>query len=311
MKKIVIALVGLLILAGCTSKTNEKEKPKNKNELSIVTSFYPMYDFTKKVVGDQADVHLLIEAGVEPHDYEPSAKDMAKIQEADVFIYNSNEMETWVKDVLKGIDTKKVKVIEASKGIPLLESNETDEEHSEEGHEHTHAYDPHVWLSPVLAKKEVETIEQGISSIDEKNKELYEKNRKTYTDKLEQLNQEYVKATKEATQRKFVTQHQAFSYLAAQYNLIQVPISGISPEQEPTPKELKKIQDVVTKEKIDVIYTESSASSKVAKTIADATGAKLVELNPLESLSSQEKKAGADYISIMSDNLSALKESIH
>jgi zinc transport system substrate-binding protein len=232
-------------------------------------------------------------------------------------------METWVETVLENIDTSKVKVIEASKGIELLKGSEShdgedhDEHADEEEHEghdhdhgHSHAFDPHVWLDPLLVKKEVRTISDALIEIDSKNKDYYEKNTTEYLSKLDKLNDDYVAAFEGAKSRKFVTQHTAFSYLANQYGLEQVAISGLSPDQEPTPKELKGIQDLVKKENINVIYTESSASEKIAKTIADATGADLAVLNPMESVSKKDRENGADYLSIMAENLEALKLSI-
>lgn len=304
--KMILGLTLVSLLVACGKETTEEKKEADK--LHIVTSFYPMYDFAKKVAGDKADVTVLTEAGVEPHDYEPSAKDLAKIQNADVFIYNSNEMETWVRDVLASIDTKKVKVIEASQGIDLMEASE---EHEHEGEEsHNHELDPHVWLDPVLAKKEVETITKGLVEVDTTNKDSYETQSSEFKKELDKLNDAYVAATKNATQKTFVTQHTAFSYLAKQYGLTQVPISGISPDQEPTPKELKNIEDLVKKDNIKVIYTESSASSKVAETITSATGATLSELNPLESLTKKEMDEGEDYLSVMYTNLDHLKLTI-
>lgn len=315
-KVMTLAIIALTLVA-CGKEQAENKSDKNSEKLSIVTSFYPMYDFTKNITQDKADVTMLIDGGVEPHDFEPSAKDMAKIQNADVFVYNSNELETWVESVLKNIDTSKVKVIEASEGITLLEgthSHDEDEEDHEEDHdgadEHSHIYDPHVWLDPVLAKEEVETISHAIIDLDKTNADYYAKNTADYTKKLNDLNEAFTSGLKDAKNRKFVTQHTAFSYLANQYKLEQVAISGISPDQEPTPKELKEIEDFVTSEKIEVIYTESSASPKIAKTISDATGAKLEVLNPLESLSKEEQDAGEDYISTMTKNLEALKLSI-
>ncbi|UUV99083.1 High-affinity zinc uptake system binding-protein ZnuA [Vagococcus luciliae] len=303
--KIILGLALIGVLAACGKES--KEEQKEADTLHIVTSFYPMYDFAKKITGDEADVTVLTEAGVEPHDYEPSAKDLAKIQNADVFIYNSNEMETWVRDVLASIDTKKVKVIEASQGIDLMEA--TEEEHEGED-SHNHELDPHVWLDPVLAKKEVETITKGLVEVDTPNKDVYERQSKDFIKELDKLNDAYVEATKDATQKTFVTQHTAFSYLAKQYGLTQVAISGISPDQEPTPKELKNIEDLVKKDDIKVIYTESSASSKVAETITSATGATLSELNPLESLTKKEMDGGEDYLSVMYTNLDHLKLTI-
>ncbi|MEG0551587.1 MAG: metal ABC transporter substrate-binding protein [Vagococcus sp.] len=306
--KIMMLVGAMFSLAACAGT---KQESKKEDKLNIVTTFYPMYDFADKIVQDKGNVSMLIDGGVEPHDYEPSPKDMAKIQEADVFIYNSHEMETWVESVLKNIDTSKVKVIEASKGIELLEgSHEESEGEDEKEDGHSHAVDPHVWLDPVLVQKEVETISKGIIAVDEKNKDSYTKNTADFNKKLETLNQNFESNLKEAKNREFVTQHMAFSYLAHRYNLKQVPISGLSPDQEPTPKELKQIEDFVKNKKIEIIYTESSASPKIAKTISDATGANLDVLNPMENLSKKERENGADYISVMEKNLEALKKSI-
>lgn len=308
--KIMLLMFVLIGVSACgkeqTSKDNEK--------LEIVTSFYPMYDFTKNVTKDKANVSMLIDGGVDSHDYEPSAKDMAKIQNADVFIYNSNEMETWVETVIANIDTSKVKVIEASEGIKLLDGSDEHDEHGDEeeheGHDHSHVHDPHVWLNPLLAREEVYNISKGIAEIDQDNQEFYEKKAEQYSDELTELSDEYRLAFSNAKSKKFVTQHMAFSYLANEYGLEQIAISGLSPEQEPTPKELKGIQDLVKEEGINVIYTESSASEKIAKTISDATGAKLAVLNPMESVSKKDRDAGEDYLSIMEKNLESLKLSI-
>lgn len=315
--KILLGISLVTLLVGCGT-SNSKEGSGDK--LKVVTSFYPMYDFTKEITADKADISVLTASGVEPHDYEPTAKDMAKIQDADVFIYNSNDMETWVKDVLSSIDTSKVTVIEASKGIELMSGereedhdHEVDDDHNhegEEGHDHSHAVDPHVWLDPVLAKKEVDNIKEGLIKADESNRDVYEKQTQVFQEQLDKLNEAFGDATKNAKEKKFVTQHMAFSYLAKRYGLTQIPISGLSPEIEPTPKELKKIEDLVKEENINVIYTESSASSKVAETIVSATGVELSVLNPLESLSKQDIANGENYISVMYQNLEHLKLSI-
>lgn len=132
---------------------------RQKEDLTIVTTFYPMYDFTKEIVGDEGNVKLLIPAGTEPHDFEPSAKERAEISDADVFVYNSSDMEFFVDSLKDSVDSKQTLMIEAAKGIDRLESQEADEhEESEEGHGHSHEYDPHVWLDPVLAIKKSERL---------------------------------------------------------------------------------------------------------------------------------------------------------
>lgn len=153
-------MIGALLFAACGNTNKEADK---KEDLTIVTTFYPMYDFTKEIVGDEGNVKLLIPAGTEPHDFEPSAKERAEISDADVFVYNSSDMEFFVDSLKDSVDSKQTLMIEAAKGIDRLESQEADEhEESEEGHGHSHEYDPHVWLDPVLAIKEVRTIAEEL-----------------------------------------------------------------------------------------------------------------------------------------------------
>ena len=302
-------MIGALLFAACGNTNNEADK---KEDLTIVTTFYPIYDFTKEIVGDEGNVKLLIPAGTEPHDFEPSAKERAEISDADVFVYNSSDMEFFVDSLKDSVDSKQTLMIEAAKGIDRLESQEADEhEESEEGHDHAHEYDPHVWLDPVLAIKEVRTIAGELGEKYPDKKEIFTKNADAYIKKLEALDQKYSEELKNATNRTFVTQHAAFAYLANQYNLEQVAISGVSPDQEPTPSRLAELKEFVKKNNIKVIYFEENASSKVAETLSNETGVKLEVLNPLESLTNEQIKAGETYISVMEKNLEALIESIN
>ncbi|EGP5686901.1 zinc ABC transporter substrate-binding protein [Enterococcus faecium] len=302
-------MIGALLFAACGNTNKEADK---KEDLTIVATFYPMYDFTKEIVGDEGNVKLLIPAGTEPHDFEPSAKERAEISDADVFVYNSSDMEFFVDSLKDSVDSKQTLMIEAAKGIDRLESQEADEhEESEEGHDHAHEYDPHVWLDPVLAIKEVRTIAGELGEKYPDKKEIFTKNADAYIKKLEALDQKYSEELKNATNRTFVTQHAAFAYLANQYNLEQVAISGVSPDQEPTPSRLAELKEFVKKNNIKVIYFEENASSKVAETLSNETGVKLEVLNPLESLTNEQIKAGENYISVMEKNLEALKESIN
>lgn len=313
---VVAVLTFALVLAGCGASSDKVTGDKDK--LKIVTTFYPMYDFTKNVAGDKASIEMLIDAGTEPHDYEPSAKDIAKIEAADVFVYNSEDMETWVPSVLKSLDSKKLTVIDASKGIQLVEGSEEEEhhDHEEEGHDHDHEeahhheHDPHVWLSPVLAQQEVTNIQNGLTKADKTNADTYEKNAANYNDKLKALDGKFKTAFEGAKQRDFVTQHAAFQYLAKEYNLHQVAIAGLSPDQEPSPARLAELQKYVKDNNISTIYFEEVASPKVAETLANETGAKLEVLSPIEGITDKEQKKGMDYIAYMEQNLKALQKTI-
>ena len=302
--------ISAFLLASCGQTT---QSPKEKKELTVMTTFYPMYDFAKQVVGDEGEVELLIPAGTEPHDYEPSAKDLAKITDADVFVYNSKELETWVPNVIENLDTKKVSIVEASQSIQLMQGTEEEEsgEEGHEGHNHSHELDPHVWLDPVLAQKEVTAIRDALIKKYPEKKAVFEKNTVAYLEKLTALDKEYQAAFADAKNRTFVTQHAAFGYLAKQYGLTQEPIAGISPDQEPSPSRLAELKKYIKTNNVSVIYFEASASTKVAKTLADETGVELAVLNPLESLTQKEQEAGENYVSVMKENLAALQKSIH
>lgn len=292
------------------------EGTSNENEkLQIVATFYPMYEFTKEVVGEEGDVSLLIPVGTEMHDYEPSAKNVAEISEADAFVYNSHELETWAENLQS--NTENTLFIEAAGQISLMEANgedynhdheENDHEHEEDGHNHSH--DPHVWVDPVLAMVEVETIRDALSEQFPEKSEIFTANAEKYLAELKTLDDEFTAAFANAGNTTFVTQHSAFAYLAKQYGLTQESIAGISSEEEPTPSRLAELKHFVEDHQVTVIYFEENASSKVAETLAKETGVTLAVLNPLESLTNEQIEAGANYLSVMRDNLQALQLSI-
>ncbi len=343
-----------LLFAGCQSTDESKNVTDNasqnvteKDKLEIVTSFYPIYEFTKEIVGDKANVSMLIPASVEPHDWEPAAKDLEQIQNADALVFNNENMETWIDEIETTVDTKKLTIIDASKGIELLpfsegehehehehegedhnhdgESHEhegedhnhegevhehDDHEHEGEAHEHHHEFDPHLWLSPKMAIKEVETIAKELVKIDPDNKEVYETNKNNYIQKLQQLDQAYTDAFANVKNKEIITQHAAFGYLADSYGLTQVPIAGLSPDNEPSAKQLKELKEFAQQHNINTIFFEENASSKVAETLANELNAKTAVLNTLEGLSEEDQKNGATYISIMEDNLKVLQEAL-
>lgn len=317
--KWVLSLLGAAtLLAGCGTAESTTENT-GSDKLQVVTTFYPMYDFTKQVAQDDADVSLLLQAGMEVHSFEPSSQMIAEIQDADVFIYNSPEMETWVPDVLASIDTSDMVVICASEAITLLEyegeahahDHESEGEDTDTDTGHTHTVDPHVWLDPVLAQKEVTTIAEGLADADADHAENYLKNAGTYIGQLNELDAAYRDAFEGAENRTFVTQHAAFAYLAARYELDQISVTGLNAESEPSAAALATLSDYVKANNISHIYFENNASSQTAETLAEEVGVKLAVLSPLEGITEEDQEQGADYISVMQENLAALKKSIN
>lgn len=312
-----LSLVGATaLLAGCGAAGSTTENTES-DKLQVVTTFYPMYDFTKQVAQDDAEVSMLLEAGMEVHSFEPSSQMIAEIQDADVFIYNSPEMETWVPDVLASIDTSDMVVICASDAITLLEYEGEAHAHDHESEEkganagHSHTVDPHVWLDPVLAQTEVSTIAEGLAEADPDNAEDYLENAGIYNGKLNELDEAYRAAFEGTENRTFVTQHAAFAYLAARYDLNQISVTGLNAEVEPSAAALATLSDFVKANNISHIYFENNASSQTAETLAEEVGVELAVLSPLEGITEEDQKKGSDYISVMLDNLEALKKSIN
>jgi len=311
-KKIWLTLITLFVggvLTACGSNSgNESASEDNGEKLSVITTFYPIYDFTQNIVGEEGDVDLLIPAGTEPHDFEPSAKQIAQMQEADAFVYHDENMETWVPDTVEGWEDGSPNVIKGTEDIQLMSGSEEHDHEEDEEHGHSHEYDPHTWVDPKLAIKEVEAIRDQLSQDYPDRKEAFEENAENYINELEDLDQEYETSLSDAQQKSFVTQHAAFAYLAKEYGLNQVSISGLSPDEEPSPERLAELKDYVEEHDIDYVYFEENASDKIAKTLADEVGVELEVLNPLESLTDDQMDNGEDYISVMRDNLKALEK---
>lgn len=328
LKRILFPLLAvMLVLGGCGSKATSDPKPGKEgasDKLQIVATFYPMYEFARQVAGDAAEVTLLVPAGVEPHDWEPSAKDMARIQKADVFVYNGI-VENWAEKALSSTNNDKRIVVEASHNLPLLkpaegeegelgegggEGHSDEDGHAEDGEGHDHAVDPHVWLSPLLAQMQVAAIADGLSQADPERASQYVENAAAYQAKLATLDGEYRAALDGLTHRAFVTQHAAFSYLAREYNLVQKPISGLSPEREPSPDKMAEIIEFVRENQVKTIFFETMVDPKIAETIAKEVKADTAVLNPIEGLTAEEKANGDDYLSIMRRNLQELTKAL-
>ncbi|MGM0881435.1 MAG: metal ABC transporter substrate-binding protein [Bacillota bacterium] len=318
-KIFLISATAALLLSGCGGNNagmnnSSGESEASSKKLKVVTSFYPMYEFSKQVAGEYADVIGLIPAGVEPHDWEPSAKDMAEIKEADVFVYNGL-VEGWAEQALESAPNDKRIVVEASGGIQLMESEEHG--HEEEGHEEEEheeegvSLDPHIWLSPVLAQQEVLAIQAAFEKADPANKDAYKANADAYISKLKELDNAFKSGLQGVKHTEFVTQHAAFGYLAKEYGLTQVPIAGLSPEQEPSPEQMAEVVAFAKEHGIKTILFETLVDPKIAQTIADEIGAKTDVLNPIEGLTDEDKKDNLDYIGIMTKNLEALKKALN
>ena len=307
-KKLVIWLLILIFASIVSFLFNPTLIKKTDNEkLQITASFYPLYFFSSQIGGDKAEVWNITPAGSEPHDYEPTIQDIVRIENSDMLVLNGI-VEAWgdrIKDNLKG---KNVKILTVGDGLFTTELSEENHHHHEAENHHDHEMqDPHVWLNPILMKKQVERITDGYISIDPKNSDYYNENKKQADIMLDQLDADYRQGLASCQSKDIITSHTAFAYLAEEYGLNQVSISGISPEEEPSAQQLAEVANFAKQNNVKYIFFESLVSPKLSETIAGEVGAKTLVLDPLEGISDNDTKLGKNYFTIMKDNLKNLQ----
>ena len=259
----------------------------------------------KEVPGDLNDVRM-IQSSSGIHSYEPSANDIAAIYDADVFIYHSHTLESWAGSLDPNLQKSKVKVIEASEGMILERVPGLEDMEAGNGVDEKTLYDPHTWLDPEKVAEEAQIIADKLSEQDSANKETYQKNAQNFSAKAQDLTKKYQPIFEKSSQKTFVTQHTAFSYLSKRFGLNQLGIAGISPDQEPSPRQLTEIQEFVKTYKVKTIFTESNVSSKVADTLVKSTGVSLKTLNPLEADPQNDKS----YLENLEENMAILAQEL-
>ena len=298
-----LSFVLALFLGACSQ--DKQNDVKESHGMKIVTSFYPVYSMVKAVSGDLNDVRM-IQSSSGIHSYEPSANDIAAIYDADVFVYHSHTLESWAGSLDPSLQKSKVKVLEASEGMTLERVPGLEDMEAGDGIDEKTLYDPHTWLDPEKVAEEAQIIADKLSELDGANKDTYQKNAQSFSAKAHDLTKKYQPIFEKVNQRNFVTQHTAFSYLAKRFGLNQLGIAGISPDQEPSPRQLTEIQEFVKNYKVKTIFTESNASSKVADTLVKSTGVTLKTLNPLEADPQNDKS----YLENLEENLSVLAQEL-
>ncbi len=265
--------------------------------ITVVTSFYPLYFFASEIAGKNADVVNITPAGVEPHGYELTARDIARIEGSALLVINGVGFEPWGKRVKENLDPARTLVLSVADEL----STQTIM------HSGTTVVDPHFWLSPLFAQTIVEQIAKGFMTIDPRNRNVYAANTKILNERLTELDATYRQALADCAVGDIITAHAAFGYLAAAYGLRQVSIAGVSPDAEPSSRQLTQLARFVKTRGIRVIFFETLVSPKLSETLAKEVGATTLVLNPLEGLTEDERRQGKDYISEMLANLSNLK----
>lgn len=281
--KVLGALTLIVVMLTACSNRESKNNEEKDNTINIVTSFYGIEALTEEIGGDKVSIESVIPEAMEPHDFDIKAKDMKAIEEADIFIYNGAGMESWIEDVEAAISGKELIVVEASKGVELINADEEDEEDGEhEGHNHS-GKDPHTWLGLSEAKIQGENIKNALVEKDAKNKEYYEENLKIFNEKIDNIIKEYNPKFKELANKNFVTGHATFGYLCRDFGLTQKSIEGVFAEGEPSPKELQNLMEYCKGNNIKTIFVEELISTQLSDTLAKEVGAQTKQIYTLHS----------------------------
>ena len=289
MKKLVIigfVVVALVLVASILSRKDAISN-SNSEKIQVMASFYPVEFLVKSVGGERVEVKTIVPNGVEPHDYEPTTKDLVDIEAAKLTFVNGG-LEPWADKISNPVIL--------STGLMTLEGAEVG----------VKIPDPHVWTNPLNMIKMTALVADRLSLVDPKNEKYYKDNASQLIAKLDYLDSEMRNQLSRCETRTFVTSHNAFGYLASRYNLEQVEISGLSPEDEPNPGRFAEITKLVRDKKITVIFFESLVSPRLAETIAEETGTTTRVLSPIEGLSDEEIINKDDYLSIQNRNLNEL-----
>jgi zinc transport system substrate-binding protein len=290
------ALLVLVVAVGSCARSSNAAKGK----LAVVASFYPLAEAAQRVGGGRVQVTNLTAPGVEPHDLELAPNQLEAISTADVVVYLGGGFQPAVEDALPDAGGETVDVSAGLRTLPVP-AGET---------EASLSADPHVWLDPVLYSKIVDVIERVLAKADPAEASSFARNASAFQDQLGRLSDEYRNGLASCSRHVIVTTHAAFGYLALRDGLQQEAISGLSPDAEPSPGRLAQLKQLVERDGITTIFTESLVSPKVAETLASETGATTAVLNPLETLTAQEVARGEDYISVMRQNLATLRTAL-
>jgi zinc transport system substrate-binding protein len=286
---VVLRIVLILIIVGLTAGCGGSRQIAAKKERRVVAAFYPLAFAAERIGGPHIVVENLTPPGAEPHDLELAPKAVARIETAGVVLYLSHGFQPAVSDAVKRAQGTKVDVLA---GLPL---------HASVGGEKGLSADPHVWLDPMLFARVVARI--GAVLHDAKRAASLQAD-------LHRLDRAYRRGLARCARKDIVTSHAAFAYLAQRYGLTQVAITGLAPESEPSPQQLANVVRIVRQTHTTTVFFERLVSPRLADTVARETGARTAVLDPIEGLTPAEQSRGETYLSLMRENLTALRKAL-
>ena len=315
MKKTCSLLLALSLTA-CATPSQENTPTAEDAKIVIAASFYTLAFLAEQIGGDAVEVIQVVPNGVEPHDYEPTPQELTAIYKAKILAMNGQGLDPWAEQVAEELRRQGVAVIMLTEGANLLPAVEGDhheeDEHEEEQEvedEHGHEegeFDPHVWLDPTEMTNVVVRLRDAMIAADPSQAALFTSHALSAVSSLIALDAEFRSALTECKQEKIIVSHNAFQYLARRYGFETIALSGISPDEEPSPKKMAEIIETVKNDNLKVVFFESLVSPKLAEAVAREAGVQTLVLNPLEGLTAEEEARGENYFTVMQQNVTNL-----
>ena len=309
----------LLLLSACGQSTEEDTDP---DQLTVVATVFPAYDFARAVGGDLADVQLLLPPGTESHSYEPTPADILVVQDCDLFIYLGGESDTWVETILESVELRgqTLRMVDC---VPLLEEETVEGMESyEEGHDHDHdeapglgevvGYDEHVWTSPKNAALITRAVGDKLAELDPANADTYAANSADYAAQIEDLDREFADFFAGVEDRTMVFGDRfPLRYFAEEFNIdYYAAFPGCSTQTEPSAATIAFLTDKVREEHIPTVWYIEFSNHLVADSIAESAGVKTAMFHTCHNVSADDLAAGATYVSLMEQNLETLRENL-
>ena len=309
-----VLILTLSILSACAPQA----APQEKGGISIVSTVFPSYDFARQITaGTNADITLLLQPGEEVHSFDPTSQDIIRIQNADLFLYVGGENDVWVNGVLAGLD-KNVNTFRMMDYVTLYEEElvagmQPEEEDAAATEGETKEWDEHVWTAPVNAISIVKAMAAELISLDPANAKTYQANSDAYVAQLQALDQSF-RDVVDAGSRKTVVFADRFPvrYFVEEFGLsYYAAFPGCSAETEASAATITSLIDHVKAEAIPVVFYIEMSNQQMANTVAEATGAKTMLFHTCHNVTKAEFESGETYLSLMQNNLLALKAALN
>lgn len=320
-KRFIAVIVFCSLLFGLTGCANGVDSQQEDGRLKVVATVFAEYDFLRNIAGDKINLEMLMLPGADLHAFDPTPKDMLKVQSADLFVTIGGESDAWADTIIESVDNPDLQTIRLMDCVDnvveeeIVEGMETEEEHEEDNASHEEEeteFDEHVWTSPKNAIQIVEKLSDKLCEMDAQNAEVYQTNTEAYVKKLEELDASFTEVIENGKRREIIVADRfPFRYFADAYDLkYYAAFPGCSTQTGASAETIAFLIQKVKEDKIPVVFHMELSSEQMCNTICDETGAKKAQLNAVHNISKQDFEKGIGYLELMEENVEVLKEAL-